>query len=245
MGQENKHSESGNARHSRAAAFAGGKKAAVSFPAKIATPVQRYSEDRFFDTDFRFSEDIRMGVEKNNAKLFLAEHGVDTGGGKALVEIYRDDEDRIFKVGIEYVNQCGEYAGLLMREMAGFRRGAMQITNANVKEGQTDFTKNFDDIEVTDTAAPGVGEAFYVFNNPQDELFGKKGGHFNFHWGAVVAKSGNDVVTAEADSNATDMWFQMYNTSIFGQSFKDHWYSKGKLDKTAKEFQVKFVKRSK
>lgn len=239
--QQDQHTAKGS---SRAAASAVGRKAAVSFPAKTPGIVQRYSEDHFFGTDFRFSEDIRMGVEKNNAKLFLAEHGVETGGGKALVEIYRDDQDRIFKVGIEYVNQCGEYAGLLMREMAGFRRGAMQITNANVKEGQTDFTKNFDDIEVTDDAAPGVGEAFYVFNNPKDELFGKKGGHFNFHWGAVVAKSGSDVVTAEADSNADDMWFQMYNTSIFGQSFKDHWYSKGKLDKTAKEFQVRFQKRT-
>lgn len=244
MGQGKNHSETGNAGHSRAAAFAGGKKAAVSFPAQMPGAVQRYSEDRFFDTDFRFSEDIRMGVEKNDAKLFLAEHGVETGGGKALVEIYRDDEDRIFKVGIEYVNQCGDYAGLLMREMAGTRKGSMQITNADVKESQTDFTKNFDDILLTGTAAPGVGEAFYVFNNPKDDLFGVKGGHFNFHWGAVVAKSGDDVVTAEADSNASDMWFQMYNTSKFGQSFKDHWFTKGKLDKTAKEFQVRFNKRS-
>lgn len=121
----------------------------------------------------------------------------------------------------------------------------MQVTNADVPEGVTDFTKTFDDIIPTGGAAPGVGEAFYVFNNPADQLFGKKGGHFNFHWGAVVAKSGSDVVTAEADSNASDMWFQMYNSSIFGQSFKDHWYSKNKLDETAKEFQVKFIKRPK
>jgi hypothetical protein len=185
-----------------------------------------------------------MAVEKNGAKLFLTEIGVPVGE-PALVEIFKDHEHRIFKVGIGYVNQCGEYAGLLMRKMAETAKGAMQITNADVKEGVLDFRKTFEEVIPTSAPAPDVGEAFYVFNDPKDPLWGVTGGHFNFHWGAVVAKSGSDVITAEADSNASDMWFQMYNTSIFAQSFKDHWYSKGKLVDTAKGFQVKFNKRKK
>jgi hypothetical protein len=244
--QDHHHKSEGHAPSSRAAAtHIGGGKAGASFPAHKT--IQRYTEDNFFDTDFRFSEDIRMAVEKNNGKLFLAEHGVQVGE-PALIEVFRDHEDRIFKIGISYVQDCGEYAGLLLRKMSEItkqERGSVQITNADVKEGVTDFKQTFDDIIPTGTPAPGVGEAFYVFNNPNDPLFGVKGGHFNFHWGAVVAKSGSDVITAEADSNASDMWFQMYNTSKFGQSFKDHWYTKGKLHDTAKAFQVKFIKRSK
>jgi hypothetical protein len=240
--QDHKHTSEGHAPSNRAAAEHTGGKAAASFPAK--QPIQRYTEGNFFDTDFRFSEDLRMAVQTNKAKLFLAEHNVPVGE-PAVVEVSRDEEHRIFKVGIGYVNQCGEYAGLLMREMAGTRKGAMQITNANVKENQLDFTETFDSIVPTSVPAPNVGEAFYVFNNPKDPLFGQSPGHFNFHWGAVVAKSGSDVITAEADSNATDMWFQMYNTGIFGQSFNDHWFNKGKLHATAKLFQVKFNKREK
>jgi hypothetical protein len=241
--QDHKHKSEGSARSSRAAAEHTGGKAAVSFPANKT--IQRYTEDNFFDTDFRFSEDIRMAVKKNDGKLFLAEHGVEVGE-PALVEVYRDNEDRIFKIGIGYVKDCGEYALLLMREMSEItkkERGTLQITNADVREGMTNFTKTFEEVIPTSAPAPGVGEAFYVFNNPKDLLFG--GGHFNFHWGAVVAQSGSDVITAEADSNVSDMWFQMYNTSIFGQSFKDHWYSKDKLDETAKAFQVKLIKRPK
>jgi hypothetical protein len=243
--QDHQHKSEGHAPSSRAAAEHTGGKTAVSFPANKT--IQRYTEDNFFDTDFRFSEDIRMAVEKNDAKLFLAEHGVQVGE-PVLIEIYKDEEDRIFKIGIDYVKDCGEYAMKLMREMSGItkrERGSMQITNADVKEGVTDFSNTFENVIPISAPAPGVGEAFYVYNNPKDVLFGKKGGHFNFHWGAVVAKSGSDVITAEADSNAADMWFQMYNTSIFGQSFKDHWYTKGKLDETAKAFEVQFIKRPK
>jgi hypothetical protein len=232
---------------SRAAAEHTGGKAAASFPANTSSPIQRFTEDNFFDTDFRFSEDLRMAVAKKDAKLFLAEHNVKVGE-PALIEVFSDSEHRIFKVGIGYVNQCGEYAGLLMRKMSEItkqERGTMKITNAPVDEGVFDFTETFEKIIPTSAAEPGVGEAFYVFNNPKDPLFGVTGGHFNFHWGAVVAKSGSDVITAEADSNASDMWFQMYNSGKFGQSFKDQWYDKGKLDATAKEFEVEFIKRPK
>lgn len=247
MDQHQSHQPKAQQPASRASAeHSGGNKATASFPA--ANTIQRYSEDNFFDTDFRFSEDIRMAVEKNGAQLFLAEHGVKVGEA-ALIEIYRDEEDRIFKIGIEYVNQCGEYAERIMRKLSGItkqERGSFQITNANVNEGVTNFEKTFDSVMLTGTAAPDIGEAFYVYNNPKDDLFGKNdGGHFNFHWGAVVAKSGSDVITAEADSNASSMWFQMYNSSKFGQSFKDHWLTKGKLDQAAKEFQVRFIKRPK
>lgn len=246
MRETRQHKSDDHAASGRAAAEqARGSQTAAAFPA--GKTVQRYTEGNYFDTDFRFSEDIRMAVEKHNGKLFLAEHGVQVGE-PALVEVFRDDEDRIFKIGIDYVQDCGEYAMLLMRKMSGItkqERGSMQVTNADVKEGMTDFRKNFEEVIPTGAATPGVGEAFYVFNDPGDPLFGVKGGHFNFHWGAVVAQSGSDVITAEADSNATGMWFQMYNTSKFGQSFKDDWYSKGKLEDTAKEFHVRFIKRSK
>lgn len=246
MHQDQQHTSESHVSSSRAAAEQTGVgKAVASFPA--VSPIQCYTEGNYFNIDFRFSEDIRMAVEKNNGKLFLAEIGVPVGE-QALEEVYRDEEDRIFKVGIPYVKDCGEYAMLLMRKMSEItkrERGSMQITNADVPEGVTDLTKKFDDVIPTSAPAPGIGEAFYVFNNPADSLFGKVGGHFNFHWGAVVAKSGADVITAEADSQAPDMSFQMYNTGIFGQSFKDNWFDKGKLDETAKAFQVKFIKRPK
>ncbi len=229
---------------SRASAeHSGGNKATASFPA--ANTIQRYSEDNFFDTDFRFSEDIRMAVEKNGAQLFLAEHGVKVGE-PVLKEVFRDDEDRIFKIGVDYIKDCGQYAKDLMFKMAGigekesFKR---TITNAKGDLTKTDPKELYNKIEnVTATANPDVSEAFYVLNNPLDEMYGVNGlgGHFNFHWGAVVAKSGSDVITAEADSNASDMWFQMYNTGKLEQSFRNHWYTQGKLDKTAKELQVLF-----
>lgn len=243
MLQDHKHKSEGSALSRRAAAeHTGSSKATVSFPANKSQTVQRYTEGNYFNTDFRFSEDLRMAVEANKAKLFLTEIGVPVGE-PALKEVFRDNEHRIFKIGIDYIQDCGEYAGVLMRQMAKTRKGHLQVTNADVKPSQVDFKNNFNDIIPTSDPTPGVGEAFYVYNDPADELFGVKDGHFNFHWGAVVGKSGDDVITAEADSRATEMWFQMYNTSKFKQSFKDHWFTKDKLAETAKAFQVKFVPR--
>lgn len=240
--QEQNHKSTTQQPVSRAAAHTGGSKATASFPA--AATIQCYTEENFFDTDFRFSEDIKMAVEKNGAQLFLAEHGVQVGE-QVLKKIFSDDEDRIYKINTEYIQDCGMYAHSLMYKMGEFVKqdnARKSIKNADVEEGRTDIAAIFDQVNITSRANPDVGEAYYVFNNPADSLYGKIGGHFNFHWGAVVAKSGSDVITAEADSNASDMWFQMYNTSKFNQSFKDNWYSRGKLDATAKEFQVRMSK---
>lgn len=241
--QELNHKPAAHQPASRAAAeHTGSSKTAASFPA--TNPIQCYRENTYSNVEYRFSEDTRMAVEKNGAQLFLAEHGVKVGE-EVLKEVFRDEEDRIFKIKEPYIKDCGRYAKDLMFKMSGIKENdsfKRTITNVTGNQNTMDPKQLYNSVQVTSSANPDVGEAFYVLNDPLDKMYGVNGlgGHFNFHWGAVVAKSGSDVITAEADSNASDMWFQMYNTGNFNQSFKDNWYTKDKLASTAKQLQVKF-----
>ncbi len=72
-------------------------------------------------------------------------------------------------------------------------------------------------------AAPEVGEGFVIVSN-QDEYASGTSVAWNYHWGAVVFKSGVDRVTFEnfadpTQATSTDWSFQMYGRD--GQSFHE------------------------
>ncbi|MEL6180964.1 MAG: hypothetical protein AAFS10_18530, partial [Myxococcota bacterium] len=71
--------------------------------------------------------------------------------------------------------------------------------------------EKFDEkIGINKYAQPEVGEAYSIVSNKDEHVDGKTA--WNFHWGAVVLKSGGDSVTMENfASSGTDAWdFQMY-----------------------------------
>ncbi|MFZ6011720.1 MAG: hypothetical protein ACOYXT_15360 [Bacteroidota bacterium] len=69
--------------------------------------------------------------------------------------------------------------------------------------------------EINEFAMPDVGEAYVI---ARGGVAGGVGGGWNFHWGGVVLKSGNDTVTLENDASTMPVganrgWrFQMYGT---------------------------------
>lgn len=73
-------------------------------------------------------------------------------------------------------------------------------------------------------ATPEVGESYVIIANQDEYASGKQAG-WNYHWGAVVLKSGGDTVTFEnfADPmkyTSNDWGFQMYGSEK-GQTFHD------------------------
>lgn len=181
--------------------------------------IQRYFVANIDGTDYQASENIDLAVSVPDAQRFHAGPQVPVADNVLdLVHTFEETGNRIFKINVPYVKDCGEYAVKLMVEIAkgSFNRSTHRNTREYIE---------------TDSPQPGIGDAFYVKSLLSDPKYGKE--HFNHHYGVVVAKSSNDVVTAEADSTKEDMAFHMYNTSKFGQSFREEYIRKDKLAESA------------
>lgn len=157
------------------------------------------------------------------------------------------DGGPVYVMNVDYVQDCGEYARDLMARIAGINfkeeRASYRALNAEGHPTSSFCDETFYDATVFAPAAPDVGQAFLMINDPNDPRTGKS--HFNFHWATVIARSGNDVVTAEADSKEPDMRFHMYSLSDPAHSFKQHYLDAGKASEHAKVFTIRFVKTGK
>lgn len=232
--QENRH------RHSSAAAHSSGKKGSVAFPA----PVQRYSEKTWKNKDCRVSDNEKMAVELNFGARFYAKSDV-TLAPNVVVKGDALDDFHSYTVNAPHVKDCGQFAINIWKKISAMdtEKQVSERKVHNVEDGpklisdyKTDFKKT-----LTGPATPGVGEAYYAVNNyDSDKEKIDDRSHYNFHWAVVVAKSGNDVVTAEADPNRGAMWFQMYSQSDADQTFKKHYVSKDKMHESMKVFTASF-----
>jgi hypothetical protein len=224
-----------------------GAKSSASFPAVTAPPVaqmqlalhmapvppqvpsgeviQRYYVANIDGVNYQASESTDLAVSVDDAKLFHAGPQVEVAlKVLKLDHFFPQTGNRIFSINVDYIKDCGEYALKLMAEIyrGTYDRKTHSVSKTTVK---------------TDSPQPGIGDAFYV-NSGSDPESGEGKPHFNHHYGVVVAKSSNDVVTAEADSTKDQMAFHMYNTAKFGQGFKETYVTKGKLAEIAESYAI-------
>lgn len=233
--QENQH------RHSTAATHSSGKNGMVAF----AAPVQRYSEKTWKEKDCRVSDNDKMAVELNFGDRFYAKSDVNLAPN-VVVKGDELDDFNSYTVNASHVKDCGTFAINVWKKITAMNsethEGERNITNTSseTKRTHSDYKADFKK-ELTGEAKPTVGEAYYATNNyDADKENIDSGDHYNFHWAVVVAKSGNDVVTAEADPKRSAMWFQMYSQSDIEQTFEKHYVSKNKMHETMKVFTVAF-----
>lgn len=182
--------------------------------------IQRFYISNIDGTDYQFADDIELGVSVADAQHFYAGPNVPVALKVLNLEhTFEETGNRIFTINVDYVQDCGYYALEVMNKIikGTYDTEKFRLGKKTIKD---------------DSPQPGIGEAFYV-KSVDDPKSGLGKPHFNHHYGVVVAKSGNDVITAEADSTKTQMAFHMYNTVNFGQSFKDVYVTKGKLAETA------------
>lgn len=181
---------------------------------------------------------------KGSAPVFLAE--ADNNAFAALLP-YKLVGDS-FKFGdIDYypisfdvpsIDDCGAYAHQVLKAMYGYNR--RQHTDKRTVSSSGNQTTNPGALikqDAVDKLAQ-VGDTFYVVNPPEDKETGKA--HFNFHWAAIIGKSGRDVLTTEkASSSGPLMWFQLYDQDP--KSFAANYITAGKLAKEAKAFIVHYT----
>jgi hypothetical protein len=65
-------------------------------------------------------------------------------------------------------------------------------------------------------AAPGIGEAYVTATTALAP------GVWNFHWGAVIARSGTDVITLEGFQNGMAAWNQTWSLQMYSQDAVNH-----------------------
>lgn len=131
-------------------------------------------------------------------------------------------------------NDCGVYALQVMRAMYAYNRREHESRMlVDTQEERTANTSPENIFPKTPPNAVGqIGDAFYVINPPDLETSGNQ--HFNFHWAAIVGKSGSDVLTSERASTGDSMWFQLYNHDP--GNFASSYITAGKLSERAKAF---------
>lgn len=234
-----------NVRHgdeSKAAAHTAGS-SGKGFPA--VSPVQRYSEANFENVPSRISDDGNMVVEQTGmADSFLAKDPA-VVAPNAVTPEFRRSGFIGYANNSTYKNNCEAFALSNWKEIFSFVQGAqtskrefVNVPGTPEVPGQDqDYRAPFNYL-LSGEAMPGVGEAYYVINDPQDPDIDQ--GHLRLHWAVVVAKSGNDVITNEASDDVDGIWFQMYSQAEAEKNFKAHYVSAKKLVDTAKLFQVKF-----
>ncbi len=213
-------------------------------------PLQRYSTVTRQDMPFRMADDGQIGVSlgKGYRQCLYATSKAGLAPNVLKVAKVYENNDKAYSINVPYVKDCGQYARRIIETILGVKgdevvKGqAVNIQGGPKEASALGFTSLYKET-LSGQANPDIGDAFMALNNPQDLEYGK--GHFNFHWGAVVAKSGNDVITAEADSNASGMWFQLYSVSKIQQSFHSEYVGLDKLDKSAKVFRVTYQKQKK
>ncbi|CAN5871507.1 hypothetical protein BH11BAC7_BH11BAC7_14190 [soil metagenome] len=189
------------------------------------------------------SDNDAMAVGAAGSENFIAEESVAVAE-PVLKSEGKFEEYIIYQINTSYESDCGAYADNLMRRIASFNRKTEVAGKETVNiEGGTIPSANPSSLfqeTIASQPAPGIGQAYLVVNDPNDKEWGKS--HFNFHWGVVVAKSGNDVITAETGSHTNTMKFDIYSQSKLSQSFQQRYMDAKKLQENAKTFQVNFTK---
>ncbi|MDQ3110822.1 MAG: hypothetical protein M3R17_13090 [Bacteroidota bacterium] len=241
-------------KESRSVAHENGKSNAVACPSvsgwQTTQPsqktVQLFKTGNIAQEAHLVSDDDAMAVRTAGSDEFLAKQSVALA--EPVLNLVNKVEDYgAYKISTTYDSDCGGYADNLMRRIALFDRkkeiagketvniqgGPIPRANPNTLFQET----------IASQPAPGIGQAYIIVNDPNDPQFGKS--HFNFHWGTVIAKSGNDVMTAETGSHTSTMKFDMYSQSVLSQSFHQRYMDAKKLNENAKTFQVNFTKTAK
>jgi hypothetical protein len=222
-----------------------GRNGSAAFAATNA-PAQLYKMEDREGITCRVSEDDQLAVPQNpqlRKYLFAAD-------GAAVEVNALNNEGKIFDgatrytIKVPHVNDCGLYARSILKEIHTIQKSEERLFEAqNVRGGPALITEDaFNELNEEGVAAPGLGEVYYAVNNSALREV-REGIYYNFHWAVVVAESGDNVVTAEADPHQPEMWFQMYSRSSLAQSFKNHYIDKGKFDRTVKVFRAVFKKR--
>jgi hypothetical protein len=224
---------------SRAAAHHTGS-GSKGFPA--VSPVQRYADTDFHGVPARVSDDGNMVVEQTGkATNFLAKDPAQVADNAVEPQLQRYDYT-LYVNNSSLKSNCEAFALSNWHKIFSFVQGEQTAKREFVNVPGTpgvdnDYQAAYNHL-LSGEAMPGVGEAYYVINNPLDPDIDK--GHLRLHWAVVVAKSGNDVITNEASDDEEGIWFQMYSQSDAEKNFKAHYVSAKKLVDTAKLFQVKF-----
>jgi hypothetical protein len=156
-----------------------------------------------------------------------------------------------YRSAIDYDNDCGAYASAILKEMyqvnfdthSAFKRTKNATVNSEVNP--MNYINPLFAKQLGAPARPVLGEVYLAINNPNDFKIGT-GEHYNFHWAAIVAQDGNDVITCEAAPGKSHEFFQMYNESSPSQTFLyQHVVSLDKLVNTAKVFTLTYHQRQK
>lgn len=143
----------------------------------------------------------------------------------------------------KYTYTGGDHNVLLNSPHGALREIFRDITDGTLKSAWKKYMKlsdtlrdNFDRVVgINKYAAPEIGESHVIVSNRDEYASGTKAAWI-YHWGAVVLKSGGDIVTLENFATGTpgsneDWMFQMYGPHTkAGQTFHEQqssrtWYS--------------------
>lgn len=231
---------------SRSSAEDGHKRNGASLPA-----AQLYQVLPLNFVPHRISNNTDMAVrDSGNPNYFFAKGNAAIAPNNVLTPSGTQFGMTKYRSAIDYDNDCGAYASAILKEMyqvnydthAAYKRTKNATQNIEVPSFSyeaTLFAKN-----LSGPARPDLGEVYLGINDPADLV--QNPTHYNFHWAAVVAQDGGDVITAEAAPNAPHEWFQMYNHYTGNQTF-NHQYvvTLGMLSNAAKIFTLTYHQRLK
>lgn len=193
------------------------------------------------------SDDGKMALSVSGDEYIDVHPSVSIADAVLKIKERCDNGNRMYAINMDYVEDCSEYAQRLLGRIVdiNYKKERMFYEAINVAEGPTDKIR-FDTLfrrTVSAEASPDIGQAFLAVNDPDDPRSGNR--FFNFHWAVVIAKSGSDVITAEAGFHPTSMQFQMYSVSEASESFRQRYIDMGNLGVAAKVFTINPVKKDK
>jgi hypothetical protein len=218
------------------------------FAAPPAGVVQPYSVKSKDSGSWRLSEDEKMAVlqgigHRGSQSLFL-----DPSVQKAssvLTQTFEKSLDfsslyRFRPTFDQLDNDCGSAALKLMKVMNNFSK-KMTTRLSTQTQSQELALSNPRDVhdqllslnkigEITnDNAFPQVGQAYLIITAGAEH--DRDSSLFNFHWAAVIASSGGEVITAEniTGGDTATWWFQLYSQWDWSQTFHRHYAGTGRF----------------
>lgn len=148
-----------------------------------------------------------------------------------------------YRTNVDYINDCGVFANRILEKIHGFDEDTQShfktIKGTDDKLPQ-DVTTLFTEEVFQGPVNPQLNEVYLGVSDPKSWKV-KNYTHYNFHWAAVVAQDGSDVITVEAAPHQGQEWFWMYNHAKQGQTFRERYVTTlDKMSQSAKFFAATF-----
>ena len=208
---------------------------------------QLYRTGTLNEVTHRISDNGNMAVrDSGDPNHFFAKGGSIAGSGVLRTSGNGPNDTTKYKSAINYDSDCGAYASAILKKMyqvnfqthSAYKRTKNATQNSEVPS--MDYIDHLFAKQLSGPARPVFGEVYLAINNPADLKIGT-GEHYNFHWAAIVAQDGNDVITCESAPGKSHEWFQMYNESSPSQTFGYQYVvTLDKLAQTAKIFTLTY-----